>query len=100
LFKYTKQALLPLRSYNFTLLWLGQTISLLGDQTYSIALIWLITGWTHSTVLLSTLLTVGYLPTIFFLIIGGAWTDAHNPKKIIFWSDLLRMVVTLGIAYW
>ncbi|MBV9689032.1 MAG: MFS transporter [Ktedonobacteraceae bacterium] len=93
-----RHSLAPLRQRNFSLLWVGQTISLFGDQCYEIAFIWLLTTLTHSTLVISTLITVGYLPQLVFLLIGGAWTDFVNPHRIAFWSDLFRLSVALMIT--
>nr|BBH92087.1 hypothetical protein KTA_02860 [Thermogemmatispora argillosa] len=92
-----KQALAPIRSRDFTVLWLGQTISACGDQCYDIALIWLVTGLTGSSLLVGTLLAINYLPTILMLLIGGVWAD-RSPRSILLWSDLLRGLLVFLLA--
>lgn len=93
-----KQAVVPLRSRSFIFLWLGQTISEWGDRCYEIALIWLITSLTGSTLLIGSLLAVNYIPTVLLLVFGGIWADRKSPRKIILWSDILRGCVTLVLA--
>lgn len=90
-----KHVIAPARSRGFLSLWLSQTLSQLGDQCYSIALIWLIIGLTGSTLLLGSVLAATYIPTILLLILGGAWADRIQPGKILLWSDTLRALLTL-----
>ncbi len=94
----------PLKERNFVLLLLGQTISALGDRCQELALVWLAISLTGSTILVGTILTVNYIPTILLLIIGGVWADRASPRKIMICSDILRafaasilaVLVTLG----
>lgn len=92
------KTLITLKERNFVLLWLGQTISSLGDRCHEIALTWLALSLTSSAFFISTILTVSYIPTILLLIIGGAWADRANPQRIMIWSDVLRAFVTLILA--
>jgi len=93
-----KQTLAPLRSYRFTLLWLGETVSDAGNRCFDVALIWLVTGLTSSPFLLGIVFTAQYIPTILLQIFGGIWADRVGPFKITIWSDLLRTVVTFTLA--
>lgn len=83
---------------NFVLIWLGQSISALGDRCYEVALIWAVISLTGSTLLISTVLTVNYIPVILLLIIGGVWADQVSPRKIMICSDLLRAFAALVFA--
>ena len=55
----------------FLFLWIGQTISRLGDQVYAMALAWWILEKTHSATAMGTVLIVAFLPTLVFLLIAG-----------------------------
>lgn len=93
-----KRALALLRSYQFTLLWVGETVSDIGSRCFDVALVWLVTGLTGSPFLIGVVFTAQYIPTIILQIFGGIWADRVGPFKIIIWSDLLRTVVTFILA--
>jgi MFS family permease len=93
-----REALAPLRSRNFVLVWLGQSISMLGNNCFDIALIWLILGLTGSTVLIASVLTATYIPTVALLVFGGVWADRGSRRGTVLWSDLLRAIVTFAFA--
>jgi MFS transporter, DHA3 family, macrolide efflux protein len=93
-----REALAPLRSRDFVLVWLGQSISTLGNSCFDIALIWLILDLTGSTVVIGSVLTATYIPTIALLAFGGVWADRASRKGTVLWSDLLRAIVTLAFA--
>ncbi|GER83817.1 hypothetical protein KTAU_24540 [Thermogemmatispora aurantia] len=92
-----KQALAPFRSRDFSLLWLGETISACGDYCYSIALVWLVTSLTGSSLVVGSLLAANYLPTILLLLIGGVWAG-RSPKLMLLWPDLLQSVLVFVLA--
>lgn len=96
--KHLVQATAPFRIRNFSLLWVSQTISLVGDQCYSIAFIWLLVNLTHSPVLIGTVMSLGYVPMILLLIVGGIWADHIDPRRIVLWSDILRLSIAAVIT--
>lgn len=87
-----------MRSSRFTVLFFGETFSDLGNRCYEVVLIWLITGLTGSTLLISTILTAEYIPFIFLQVFGGIWADRRNPYKTLLISDILRTIVTCIFA--
>src|SRR5215469_885718 len=93
-----REALAPLRSRNFVLVWLGQSISMVGNNCFDVALIWLILGLTGSTVVIGSVLTATYIPTIALLAFGGVWADRASRRGTALWSDLLRAIVTFIFA--
>lgn len=97
-FQKVREVISPLRFRDFRLMWAGQAVSAYGNQSFDIALIWLITGLTGSTLFVGSVLTASYIPTVLLMIIGGAWADRANPRLIMLWSDVLRTVVTLVFA--
>ena len=52
----------PLTLPHFRNLWIGSTISLLGDQLYLVALPWLVLQLTSSSVTLGTILMTAAIP--------------------------------------
>ncbi len=85
----------PLRNYNFRLLWLGENVSLLGDQFYIVALPWLVFQMTGSSLAFGAILMAAGVPRAVFLLIGGVMTDRFSPQAIMTTSNLLRLFITL-----
>ena len=93
----------PLRALlgqrNFRLLWLGEGISLLGDQFYMIALPWLVLQLTGDAFAMGTVLALGGIPRALFMLIGGALTDRFSPRITMLVSNLVRMVLVSLLAF-
>ncbi|UCG53995.1 MAG: MFS transporter [Dehalococcoidia bacterium] len=89
----------PLSKRNFRLLWIGESISLLGDQFHFIALSWLTLQITGSGLALGTVLMVGAIPRAIFMLFGGALSDRISPRKIMIISNISRAIVVALIAF-
>src|SRR5579859_5453734 len=83
----------PLSVRNFRLLWIGEGISLLGDQFYLIALPWLVLQLTGSALALGTVLALASIPRAVFMLVGGAFVDRYSPRAVMFASNLARLVL-------
>jgi MFS family permease len=83
----------PLSVRNFRLLWIGEGISLLGDQFYLIALPWLVLQLTGSALALGTILALASIPRAVFMLIGGALVDRFSPRSVMIWSNFARFVL-------
>jgi len=83
-----------LRNRNFRLLWIGEGISLLGDQFYLIALPWLVLSLTGDALVVGTVLAAVGIPRALFMLVGGALTDRFTPRKLMINSNLARMMLT------
>src|SRR5512147_672268 len=79
---------------NFRLLWIGEGISLLGDQFYLIALPWLVLSLTGNALTVGTVLATAGIPRALFMLIGGALTDRFTPRKLMIDSNLVLMILT------
>lgn len=88
-----------LASRNFILLWIGQAVSILGDQFHLVALPWLALQLTGSGLALGTILMVAGIPRAIFMLVGGALTDRFSPRTIMLASDVLRAVFTGMLAF-
>jgi MFS family permease len=88
----------PLRVRDFRLLWAGESISLLGDQFYLIALPWLVLQITDNPLALGTVVAVASIPRALFMLVGGALVDRFSPRTIMFVSNLARMVLVGVLA--
>jgi DHA3 family tetracycline resistance protein-like MFS transporter len=87
----------------FLFLWLGQTISRLGDSLHRIALAWWVLEKTGSATTMGTVLIFSFAPMLIFLLIGGVAVDRLPRGRVMFASDILRgfivaIVATLAFA--
>lgn len=87
-----------LRQRNFRLLWLGEGISLLGDQFYLIALPWLVLTMKGDALAVGGVLAVAGIPRALFMLIGGAVIDRFSPRTVMLGSNLVRMAVVALLA--
>ena len=88
----------PLAVRDFRLLWLGQSVSLFGDQFYLIALPWLTLRLTGSAFALGTVLMIAGGTRALFQLLGGALSDSVSSKLLMVASSVIRAVVTALIA--
>src|SRR5690349_9752520 len=88
----------PLSVRNFRLLWIGESISLLGDQFYMIALPWLVLQITGSALALGGVLALAAIPRALFMLIGGALVDRFSPRSVMFASNFLRLVLVAVLS--
>ena len=102
------QRMRPLFSQrNFSALWWGQLISLLGERLTYLALIGLLSEHTHhfadarSSLLLTILANVMLAPVLLFSPFTGAGVDRWNLRRVMVVSDALRagMVALIPILY-
>jgi len=92
--RMTASPMRVLRNRNFRLLWIGEGISLLGDQFYLIALPWLVLSLTGDALVVGTVLATAGIPRALFMLVGGALTDRFTPRKLMINSNLARMMLT------
>lgn len=88
----------PLGRRNFRLFWLGQSISLLGDQFHFVALPWLTLQLTGSGLALGTVLTAAAVPRAVFMLIGGVLSDRFAPRLILLYSNAIRAVLVGALS--
>jgi MFS family permease len=88
----------PLSVRDFRLLWLGQGVSVFGDQFYLVALPWLALQLTGSGLALGTVLMVAAGSRAAFQLVGGAVSDRFTPRTLMFVSNVIRAAVAAGIT--
>lgn len=84
-------------SPDFTLLWLGRTVSALGDAVRNIALVWLVKELTGSAVAMGLVMACSALPYLIFGLVAGAIVDRGDRRRLLIWCDLVSAVVVLAI---
>lgn len=90
----------PLRHKPFVWFWLGQSVSLLGDRVYSVALPFLVLELGGGAVEIGRVLAVYSVPQLLFLLTGGVLVDRVPRRITMLVSDLahvLLLVVVLAL---
>src|SRR5258708_16285000 len=72
-----------LRSRPFTLLWTGQTISVLGDAVFTIAITWEVLLLTGSATAIRLILIAQWAPKILFLLFVGLFPHLISQPLLI-----------------
>jgi len=91
------------RQRDFSALWWGQFVSLVGERCTYLALIALLAEHTHglrdarSALLLSVLANMMLAPVLIFAPFAGAWIDQRNLRRVVVVCDLLRAAIVLSI---
>lgn len=93
----------PLTVRNFLLLYIGETVSLLGDQFYIIALPWLTIQLTNSGISLGTVLMAAAIPRAVLMLFGGVVSDRFSPRLVMLVANTLRglliVLFTVVVAF-
>jgi len=85
--------LAPLSVRNFRLLWIGETVSVLGDQFYFVALPWLALQLSNSGLALGSVLMAAAIPRAAFMLAGGVATDRFTPRAVMLMSNVARCLI-------
>jgi DHA3 family tetracycline resistance protein-like MFS transporter len=88
----------PLRSRDFRLLWAGQTVSLVGDGIFFIAMAWTAFQLWNSPTSLSIVGIAMTVPIIACLLLGGAVSDRFDRRRVMIAADAARAVVVGALA--
>jgi predicted MFS family arabinose efflux permease len=87
-----------LANRDFRLLWIGEAISLLGDQFHMIALPWLVLQLTGDAFMMGIVLALAAVPRAIFMLVGGAITDRYSSRNVMLLSNLARMVLVIILS--
>jgi MFS family permease len=90
--------LVPLRNRDFRLLWVGMTVSLLGDGITTIALVWQAYEISNAPTAFSMIGFSMAVPHVVLLLVGGAVSDRFDRRKVMLAADLVRMVSVLALG--
>ncbi|MGO9242781.1 MAG: MFS transporter [Bryobacteraceae bacterium] len=84
------------RNRNYRALWLGQTVSEIGDHFNSIAVLSLALHLTGSGLALGAVMIARVLPAVLAGPVAGVALDRLDRRKVMLSSDLVRAVVALA----
>ncbi|MFI5273371.1 MAG: MFS transporter [Ktedonobacterales bacterium] len=87
-----------LQSRPFALLWIGQTISSLGNGAYITALAWTVLLLTGSATAMGVVLIARTVPMLIFLLIGGVAADRLPRRLVLIVSDSGSAIAVLAVA--
>jgi hypothetical protein len=88
----------PIFLPHFRNLWIGSTVSLLGDQFYLVALPMLVLQLTGSSLALGTILMAAAVPKTVLMLVGGAVTDRVSPRRVLMATAAARTVLVAAVA--
>jgi MFS family permease len=83
----------PLNVRNFNLLFGGQTISVIGDALYLVALPWLVLTTGGSAQELGIVLTAYGIPRALSMLVGGWLSDRLRPRRVMLIADTVRLLL-------
>lgn len=87
-----------LKQRNFRIFWSGMCVSLIGTWMQNIAQPWLAYKLTDSPFLLSLIGTLQFTPMLFFSLFAGVLIDKFSKKKILIFTQIASLFITLVLA--
>jgi predicted MFS family arabinose efflux permease len=92
------RAFQALRHRDFRLLWAGQTVSMLGDGAFLVALGWRTFTLTGSARSLGYVLMLQWLGLVLTVLVGGALADRYQRRTLMLASDVSRFGIVAALA--
>ncbi len=89
----------PLRNRDFALLTGGSTVSLLGDGFFFLALAWQVYEISNVPTALSVVWVAWTLPSVIFLLIGGALADRYDRRWLMIGADIIRALAIGAMGF-
>ena len=90
--------LMPLRIRDFRLLWIGESVSLLGDGIYYVALAWQVYALSNAPTALSAVGVAWTVPMVVFMLLSGVLSDRFDRRALLILSDVIRFVAVVIIG--
>ncbi len=89
----------PLRVRDFALLWIGLTVSFLGDGVYIIAIAWQTYDLSNSPASLAAVGVAWSLPQVALLLASGVLSDRLDRRHLMIAGDVIRgiAIATIGM---
>lgn len=86
------------KNQSFLALWLAQVASNIGDQFYSIALLWYLLQKTNSASLLSLIAIPEMVAGFLFYLVGGVLADRYSPRLLMIGADFARLLLVVMVG--
>jgi len=87
------------RNKNFSLIFIGQFVSLFGTMITSVALPFQIYSLTHSTLMVGLLSLFQLIPLIFTALLGGVYADRYNRRVMLLIAEMALFFGCLLLAF-
>jgi MFS family permease len=84
-----ERATVALRHHDFRLLWAGEFVSTLGTYMQTVAIAWQLYLLTGSALQLGALGLFRAIPTITFALVGGAFADSRDRRRVLIITQAL-----------
>ncbi|RPF41112.1 putative MFS family arabinose efflux permease [Streptomyces sp. Ag109_G2-6] len=88
----------PLKDSRFRLLWLGQTVSFIGNSIFPVSLTLALIKETGSAADLGLVLATEALAAGIFLLLGGVWADRLPRQRVMMVADCVQCVANSVIG--
>lgn len=88
-----------LKDRNFLIFWIGEFISVIGDHISMLAFPWLVLQLTGSELMMGLVFAAQGLPRAILMLMGGAVVDRTSPRKVMLYTNIIRMLLMLTLAY-
>lgn len=85
-----RAVLAPLRWRDFRLLFLGQTLSLVGGAVTPVALAFAVLDLTGSASAVGLVFAAQLVPLLALLLLGGVWADRFSRRRVMIAADVVR----------
>jgi MFS family permease len=92
------QLLAPLRYRDFRVLWMGMSVSLLGDGIFLVAIAWEAFALWNAPAALAIVGIGMTVPTVVCLLPGGVVSDRFDRRSVMLWADALRAAAVAALA--
>lgn len=95
----TRHPLLELLAIpSFRSVWIGSTLSLIGDVCFAVSLPWLVLQMTGSSIALGGVMVALVTPRVLLLLVGGALSDKLPPRNILMIAYSSQMICVAIVA--
>jgi MFS family permease len=89
----------PLQHRDFRLLWIGETVSMIGDGIYVFSVAWFVYKDMGASPAAFALVGIAWsLPQVLLLLATGALSDRMDRRHLMIVGDLVRMVAIVAIG--
>ena len=87
------------RNRDFSLLWVGQLVSLFGERVHTIALAFLVLEATNSAIEVGLTFAATAVPNVVLGPLAGALVDRWNRRLTMITCDILRAILLLAVPF-
>lgn len=88
----------PLKIRDFSVYWMGQAVSLLGDGIFLVAIAWQVYDLWNSPTALSVVGAAETAPLVLLVAFGGVVTDRVERRWVLLWASVVRGLAVAAIG--